>query len=302
MKKIIFKAGKIKLQALLITLGSVLVVALVFATLTIVKAEIQGGSPQSGATSKIKTIYDHLKDDLSFGSDAAGAPDGWGDWGAYWNRIRWASEWVPSGDATTTDVRSGKIFYNTTRNQATGVAEAAGPCPLQQWYDSHASATPTNNCNLTWLDAVPGVAGDDTGGDSGTINQDPRTGLIWSQNLKLDVDNSVQFTAAFGSTWNWNGTDNAQGVNNKAANGGVAPGKTAQQLCSERGNGWRLPTEKELMQAYIDGSRWNLTSTASNFWSFTETDAGNAWAVLLSTGYTFSVNKSTFAFYVRCVR
>jgi len=44
--------------------------------------------------------------------------------------------------------------------------------------------------------------------------------------------------------------------------------RTVSQLCSERDNGWRLPVQKELLRAYIDGAYWNLTNPANNFWSF----------------------------------
>ncbi|MDD3086861.1 MAG: hypothetical protein PHH45_02910, partial [Patescibacteria group bacterium] len=64
-------------------------------------------TPESGATSYIKATYDSIVA-LSHGSVAAGA---WGDWGSYWNRIRSAAEWVPSGDAEVTDVVEGKLFY-----------------------------------------------------------------------------------------------------------------------------------------------------------------------------------------------
>lgn len=71
-----------------------------------VLAEQVGSSPESGATSRIKTIYDSL-DSLSHGSDSAGS---WGNWGSMWNRIRSAGEWVPTGDASEADVVAGKLL------------------------------------------------------------------------------------------------------------------------------------------------------------------------------------------------
>ena len=247
-----------------------------------VKAEQSGGSPESGATSKIKTIYDSLTA-LSHGSDAAG---GWGDWGAYWNRIRSAGEWIPNGTVTVTDVKSGKTFYDDSRVQKTGTSVDASSCATQQWYDGHASATQLNNCSLTWTAAAPPVAGDDV------KNLDPRTGLIWSQYLRNNVG-VVEFVPAGGSTWSWNGTTDPDSIE--------VGGKTASQLCSERGNGWRLPSEKELMQAYIDGSFWNLTNPAATFWSRTEYSATDAFYTTLNTGYTNNGTK-TNSNYVRCVR
>ncbi len=49
-----------------------------------VLAEQLSGTPDSGVTSRIKQIYDDL-DAMGQGSDSSGS---WGDWGAYWNRIR----------------------------------------------------------------------------------------------------------------------------------------------------------------------------------------------------------------------
>ena len=262
-----------------------------------VLAEQSGSSPDSGATSYIKATYDSIVA-LGHGSVAAGA---WGDWGAYWNRIRSAAEWVPSSNATVADVKSGRTFNNTSRTQATGTYPNPTSCSTQQYHDSYgAPVTQTTNCTdtLTWTAASPAVTGDDA---SGNGNQDPRTGLIWSKYLQNSAG-TVVFADAAGSTWNWDGTDNAQGVNNKAVNGGVAPGKTATELCSERGNGWRLPSQKELMQVYIDGSYFKLSNPSNYFWSITENSGTAAWNVTLTTGATNYTNKATAAYYVRCVR
>jgi hypothetical protein len=78
--------------------------------------------------------------------------------------------------------------------------------------------------------------------------------------------------------------------------------KTAVQLCSSMGNGWRLPNQKELMQASIDGSYWNLTQPSNSFWSATQASATNAWYVYLYNGNTNNNNKSTNSYQVRCVR
>ena len=66
---------------------------------------------------------------------------------------------------------------------------------------------------------------------------------------------------------------------------------------------WRLPTQKELMQAYINGATNNLPNVLSYLWSSTEywTSQSNAWTTHLSYGYTLYYTKSTNG-YVRCVR
>jgi hypothetical protein len=81
-----------------------------------VKAEQSGSSPESGADSRIKAVYDSVAA-LSHGSEAAGA---WGNWGAWWNRIRSAAEWVPAGNATVAQVLSGTTFYKDSRSELTG--------------------------------------------------------------------------------------------------------------------------------------------------------------------------------------
>jgi hypothetical protein len=340
-------------------IGSILIALIIVAAslfiYRIAKAEQSGGSPESGATSRLKTIYNSLVA-LGHGSDAAGS---WGDWGAFLNRIRSAGEWVPNGTVTVTDVKNGITFYNDSRTVKTGTYPNPTGCSTQQWHDSSGSATEGNNCSLTWTTNPSPVAGDDN--KTGRGGLDPRTGLTWSQYLKNNAG-TVEFAASGGSTWNWDGTltftvtaanatagavystpngkqftvvttiaggtslktmptgspdaapntlTKVSGTGDATINYSATPygvnnaavgGKSASQLCSERGNGWRLPTQKELMQAYIDGSNWNLTNPANYFWPFTENDDTYAWIVNLGAGYTNLTNKATGTYYVRCVR
>ena len=83
--------------------------------------------------------------------------------------------------------------------------------------------------------------------------------------------------------------------------------KTASELCSSQ-TGWSLPHQKQLMQAYINGS-WDknlgtgLEGVNRNYWSAT-TNSNNstiAWYTNLSSGTTLTSTK-TNANYVRCVR
>lgn len=68
-------------------------------------------------------------------------------------------------------------------------------------------------------------------------------------------------------------------------------------------NNWYLPTQKQLQQAYIDGSANNLDRPGYNFWSSSEKswDPTNAWNVNLNNGNTNN-NIKTNLYYVRCVR
>lgn len=243
----------------------------------IVYAESYPGGVDNGKTSRIRQASDDLAT-LGYGSTSNDP-----DWGAHWNRLVTAGQWTPPGDLTPSDVRSGKTFYSGNRSEQTGALEAVGPCPTQGWHDSNGNANTTDNCVSTWPAASPAVTGDD--------RQDPVTGLVWSQCLR-NVSGVVEFDPASCTTWSWGAT--------AAANVAVGE-KTAIEICSERGNGWRLPTQKELMQAYINGSNFNLTQPAAGHWSATEFSATVAWGVNLSVGGT-NDNAKTNSSRVRCVR
>jgi len=272
-------------------------------------------TPESGATSYIKATYDSIVA-LGHGSVAAGS---WGDWGAYWNRIRSAAEWLPSGNAGTGDVLLGKTFYSNTRSSQngaysstnltpgnvksgitygvgqTGTLGSTGPCPTQVWHDDHgAPVTSTTNCSQTWTTNASPVTGDDNRSPGG--NYDPVTGMTWSM-LLLRTGTTIGFASATNSTFSWGAT----AANNLGITAPVAGDRTAVQLCADQGNGWRLPTQKELMQAYIDGSYWNLTQPSHVFWSATEANSTGAWYVALGGGATSYPNK-TVAYQLRCVR
>ncbi len=243
-------------------------------------AESYPSGSDNGQTSRLKSLSDDLAG-LGYGS-ATNTPD----WGALWNRINTASRWVPAGNVTAGDVRSGKTFYNANRTQQTGTLLAVGPCPTQAWEDSNGLANQTNNCTsgIVWTVPSPSVTGDE--------KLDPVTGLKWSQCL-VNSSGTVIFAASGCTSWSWDAS---------AAVNVAVGGKTAAQLCSERNGGgvWRLPSQKELMQAYIDGSYYNLSNTSAYHWSLTQNSATNAWYVGLSNGSAY--NSKPFTFSVRCVR
>lgn len=226
-----------------------------------VQAETYPGGTDNGLTSRIKTLSDSLTS-LGYGS-TTDTPD----WGAMWNRIKTAATWTPPGDVAPGDIRSGKKYYNGSRSEQTGAAILMGPCPTQSYTDVYAESSPTTNCYPTWINPTSTIEGDD--------KKDPVTGLIWSKPF-MNSSGAIVFitsTNATNSNWSWDA--------NLAAN--IAVGnKTAPQVCSEvlsGGNIWRLPTQKELLQAYIDGASVNLvgatSSTAGNFWSSTVSSVGS---------------------------
>ncbi|MEI7918444.1 MAG: DUF1566 domain-containing protein [Candidatus Saccharibacteria bacterium] len=239
-----------------------------------------GGAPESGSTSHISSLYTALQSS-GFGSDAD-TPD----WGATWNRIKTSAQWTPNGTATASDVASGKTFYGSDRTQNTGTLTAPGNCPTQEHQDSYgAPITQTTNCTDTVAWTVP------SGSIAGSEKQDNRTGLIWS-NLVYKSSNTAIFSLSSGTDWSWNAT-----LDNNVAVGG----KTAITLCSSMGDGWRLPTQKELQQAYIDGSFFNLSQSVNSFWSSTSYNGDSSWLVALSDGFMVSSGQSNTS-HVRCVR
>ena len=142
--------------------------------------------------------------------------------------------------------------------------------------------------------------------DSGKVYKDERTGLYWSDKATTTITNE------FGTTID-ECTDNAI-INGTCDPCSFSTKGNAITLCCDldldcSANGcssstdWRLPTQKELMQAYIDGAANNLPSPNSYFWSSTESYSNTdyAWYVTLYYGYTSNGTKTSTRG-VRCVR
>lgn len=76
----------------------------------------------------------------------------------------------------------------------------------------------------------------------------------------------------------------------------------AINYCSDKGTGWRLPTQNELM--YYWGVEPSIAESskfsAGDYWSATADGSSNAWRVDFSKGYTYSYGKSS-RFFTRCV-
>jgi len=127
-------------------------------------------------------------------------------------------------------------------------------------------------------------------GDTGADAKDDSTGLIWS--MPCNGSGCASFSDASPLTYSW---DNSAANNNS---------RTASQLCSDH-TGWYLPHQKQLMQAYIDGSYGNLEASGVTrfYWSASTVSyaTGSAWGIYLSRGYT-TFGTKTDSYYVRCVR
>ena len=128
---------------------------------------------------------------------------------------------------------------------------------------------------------------------SGSVKQDTRTGLWWSDIMAVGSTASTT-TNVFG-----NATDGTRPT------GGQAIGFCdALNTASFAGyNDWYLPTQKQLQQTYIDGAANNLPSPGYYFWSSTEYyfSTASAWSVALNNGSTVNLTKVS-SYYVRCVR
>ena len=266
---------------------------------TKVLAEQSGSSPESGVTSRIKTIYDSLVA-LSHGSDSAG---GWGNWGVMWNRIRSAAEWVPSGDASEADVASGKTFYKDSRTQKTGTGSLAPDYSEQSrvMYNDAKNGASADGDEANEESIWTNTAGNATTG----VWNDTRTSLYWSANLGSGNNNYTIascdfFSATDRGTYSGADSDCGYAINTCGTLSQDATGDAVNET------DWYLPTQKELQQAYIDGmyNQTNITFASSNeYWSATEfsDSPGMSWYLGFYYGNT-SANANFGIRNVRCVR
>jgi hypothetical protein len=234
-----------------------------------VAGEQTGESPDSGSTSRIQELYDQLVTDDK-GYEIGGV---WGDWGAYWNRIRSAAE------ASVNYIDQSYEEYDD-----------------YEYSDDH-GAGESGNEESTWENTASNVWFDN------------RTGLYWSAsqgqmtNLFPNQDHSAcPFFSETPRGSSYDGSD---------ADCGNAINACATLSLDANGDGinetdWYLPSQKELQQAYLDGiynQAGHAFTTTSIFWSSSERSdsSTNAWNVHLRNGYTRNDTKS-LSCDVRCVR
>ena len=161
---------------------------------------------------------------------------------------------------------------------------------------NNGGAAPTDRYSKGWTACTSGADNYCDTGDAFADIKDDSTGLIWSKPCSGSGCASSAEPADTVYTWN-----NSGGNNNSL---------TAYQLCSQdlgttHDEGWFLPHQKQLMQAYIDGSYGNLdTFCGSRYWSATSPSDGlsSAWFFTLCTGYSSATVKSYNGYWVRCVR
>ncbi len=330
---------KINSFFLVLSITTILCGALFFATFTAFAEQIVGITPQSGKDSRIKETYDELKS-LGFGSESEGS---WGDWGTYWNRIRSSAKWTPStATASETEVLPGYTFYaGSNRTLKTGTAvvgkyDEQKDCRYDDWLASAGTANENTSEESVWTLTAQGgspVSVTDNGITvsitSNQVYQDNLTGLYWSDKSNSALDNEFQWeigddpvnpsstSCNFLSAGTANSyCDNRDPTNQYTEDNDVSAAEFCLnlQLDADNADGddngatgvetdWYLPTQKQLMQAYIDGSANNIPNAGNNFWSSSEYSSNrhNAWYVTLHNGITYYNSKSTNNS-VRCIR
>ena len=166
---------------------------------------------------------------------------------------------------------------------------------------------------------------------SNKVYKDNRTGLYWTDanaggaiidNEFVYIDGNDRSNPA-GNSCNFNSTgtanvycDNQDPLTAYAEDNDVSAAEFCLNLELDGDNAdadsngvtgmetdWRLPTQKELMQAYINGAANNLPNPATTFWSSTENYSSQSisWYVFLYGGNTSYSTKVT-NYNVRCVR
>jgi hypothetical protein len=150
--------------------------------------------------------------------------------------------------------------------------------------------------------------------NSNEVWQDTRTGLYWSDRTSTFIDNEFRYDATGQCNFTDTGTANQYCDNQDPANmitedDDVSANDFCLNLQLDADNDgvletdWRLPSQKELMQAYIDGAANNLPNPSTT-WSATEVAVSLpflAWTVTLYDGATTSYTKDSTN-YARCVR
>ena len=291
---------------------------------TDVQAEQSGSSPESGRSSRLETAYDFLvgkgvnygvTDALDWDSSVTYI------WDTYWNRIMESAAWEPDGTLAVGEVSPGKTFYagSSDRDQKTGTGTIYSNQALQV-YDDYKDTSGTSGEYIgeeaTWTETAGNMDGDCK--DTNDVCKDTKTGLYWSDKYvgigSTKPNNFTVSTCAFFSQTDpgdYDGTDTDCGA--------IGNDETEQALnyCAtlelDSNNAvpaetdWYLPSQKELMQAYIDGSENNIVSAHPGspvlYWSSTEVsgDPTLAWSVYLFLGDT-DYNTKGAAYWVRCVR
>ena len=175
-------------------------------------------------------------------------------------------------------------------------------------YNDAQTAYPTGSYQGSWTDCVVGNNYCGTGDATYADAKDNQTGLVWS--IPLDVAGDYTQTWFWANNCYYSGTSTDCDIDGEAGCRCTKLTEGSKTGCEALpGGGWRLPYQKELMQAYINGSSKSsvsyLSSTTGSYWSAVtySTNTCLGWYVYLSNGGTGGNNKTNDTGYrIRCVR
>lgn len=189
-----------------------LCIAFVWTTITSVKAEQSGTSPESGSTSHLKEAYEWLvSKGVNYG--ATDAADWSNNWGTMWNRIMEAAAWEPDGAATAAEVPMSLTYHAGNNDRTIQTGTLYSTWELQEYDDLKCTENnrETNNaCSAgqfeyvgeegTWtLKATGGTAVSVTDNAvtltiaSNRVYMDNRTKLYWSDRSNTNTDNEFRY-------------------------------------------------------------------------------------------------------------
>lgn len=215
---------------------------------------------------------------------------------------------VYKGDALVTDVLSGKKFYSNSGTLLTGTYTPPTPIDF-----TNMQYSTWDNYNGIGTSSEEDYQGDESEWSDMSVGEqkvwkDERTGVYWSS----DQGNmSNIFTMASCDYFTSTPRSSYGGLDEDC---GLAINYCANLDFAGRTN-WYLPSQTELMQAYIDGmynqagdtlqeaAEFTVGDGYGNYWSSSEVSdySTYAWRVYLYDGNTNSHNKTRTAVGVRCV-
>ena len=167
---------------------------------------------------------------------------------------------------------------------------------------------PTDTFSASWTQCTSAnnycKTGDSTACAGDVCYQDNSTGLIWSDWLDGGANHTWFWVNNCWEPGTWANPGACSATGDDACQCVTATSTPNITGCKLLGDGnWRAPYQKELMQAYIDGSWGNLPHAANSYWSATTQSNAtqNAWNTALNYGATGTYAK-TLASDSRCVR
>jgi hypothetical protein len=259
-----------RLEILILVLISVIGIGTFVVSSTL--AEQSGSSPDSGVDSVLKETYDTLVGS-GYGSEE-------GSNGPIWNRIISSSTWVPDGGVTEGDVKAGVGFYEGSRSLRTGTLDY----PQYEDMSLQAKDFRDPNASTTWSSWTKTNT-------TPEVWKDNRTGLYWSAMQGTANSFTNEFTSSTCNFYTTTPRGNYDGLDADCGNAINTCGTLSVDANGDtvEDSNWYLPTQAELMQAYLNGIYLSTSDswvTGNRFWSSTEYSGTSAWTTNLRHGNT----------------